>query len=127
MKIYYSLPEFSGKYEVVVKLWDPKNQKFGIKKELEWDIDTQKWTNEGKEYTETIECWLNSPEQEEDPFEIQYINPGKDTNYRITLKSDDTRIATCYDYDHAYMVCNALNLAYGNSYRGKRASKITGI
>jgi hypothetical protein len=45
----------------------------------------------------------------------------------VTLKESDSRIATCYNRDHAYLVCDALNLAYGKDKRGKRASIVTGI
>lgn len=43
-------------------------------------------------------------------YEIQVIeSPTEGLNYRITDKYNDDRIATCYDKEHAYIVCKALN------------------
>lgn len=43
-------------------------------------------------------------------YEIQTINSETDgRNYRITDKHNDNRIATCYDKEHAAIICKALN------------------
>lgn len=43
-------------------------------------------------------------------YEIQTINSETDgLNYRVTDKHNDDRIATCYDKEHAAIICKALN------------------
>lgn len=53
-------------------------------------------------------------------YEIQTIDsPTEGLNYRITDTRGDNRIATCYDKNHAELVCKALNYYEGRAAQEK--------
>lgn len=125
MKIFYACPSVEGEYDVLIKIWNIQTHNFGVKEKMTWTGTV--WKKEGKVFNDEIMCWFNSSEEPSDIFEIQKIVNRSDINFRITQKSTDERIATCYEEDHAIIVCNALNLAYSPEKRGKRVLKYTGI
>lgn len=46
----------------------------------------------------------------DDKYEVQMVESSKDgMSYRVTEIKTDSRIATCYLLENAYLVANALN------------------